>query len=291
MAEPAAPPTAVRARHVEAPRASTTVRAEPVEAPSQSSTTPRFLSRLRPWVIPALLLLAFELYARRASALGSDSLAPVSAAVKAWWGAALDGSLWQATAFTLGTAALGLGVGALLALAGGIALGLSARAARMGFMTTELLRTVPSVALIPLAMLMFGFGVRMEMAVVAFATFWPLMLLVQASVRQVEPRLLEVSRVLGLSARERAFKIVLPAIAPRLFVALRLGVAVALVVAVTVEIAANPNGMGYAMMIAQQSFDPALMLAWLGWIGVVGYAVNAGMLRLQRHVGRRMGAA
>jgi len=57
-------------------------------------------------------------------------------------------------------------------------------------------------------------------------------------------------------------------------------VAIALVVAVTVEIAANPHGMGYAMMIAQQSLDPALMLAWLGWIGVVGYAVNAGALAL-----------
>jgi ABC-type nitrate/sulfonate/bicarbonate transport system permease component len=47
--------------------------------------------------------------------------------------------------------------------------------------------------------------------------------------------------------------------------------------------------MGYAMMIAQQSFDPALMLAWLGWIGVVGFAVNAGMVQLQRTVARRMG--
>jgi ABC-type nitrate/sulfonate/bicarbonate transport system permease component len=146
------------------------------------------------------------------------------------------------------------------------------------------------VALIPLAMLMFGFGVRMELAIVAFATFWPMLVLVQAAVRQVDPRLLEVSRVLGLSRRDRAWKIVLPAIVPRLFVALRLGVAVALVVAVTVEIAANPNGMGYAMMIAQQSFDPALMLAWLGWIGIVGYAINAAMHRLHQRVARRMGA-
>ena len=125
-------------------------------------------------------------------------------------------------------------------------------------MSIEVLRPVPSVALIPLAMLMFGFGARMEVSIVAFATFWPTLILVQSAVQQVEPRLLEVSRVLGLSARERACKIVLPAIVPRLFVALRLGVAVALVVAVTVEIAANPNGMGYAMMIAQQSLDPAL---------------------------------
>jgi ABC-type nitrate/sulfonate/bicarbonate transport system permease component len=254
-------------------------------------TSLRVWHALRPWIFPAVLLGAYEVYARRAAALGSDALAPPSAAVQAFVGAVMDGSLWQATAFTLGTAALGLLMGALLGLALGVALGLSRRAARMGFVTIEALRPVPSVALIPLSMLMFGFGVRMELAIVAFATFWPVLLLVQAAVQQVEPRLLEVSRVLGLSARERAFKIVLPAIVPRLFVALRLGVAVALVVAVTVEIAANPNGMGYAMMIAQQSFDPALMLAWLGWIGVVGYAINVAMLALQRRVARRMGVA
>ena len=140
-------------------------------------------------------------------------------------------------------------------------------------------------------MLVFGFGLRMELAVVAFAAFWPMLILAQAAVQQVEPRLLEVSQVLGLGPAQRSLKIVLPAIVPRLFVALRLGVAVALVVAVTVEIAANPNGMGYAMMLAQQSLDPALMLAWLGWIGVVGYAINAAALRLQRAVAQRMGAA
>ena len=104
-----------------------------------------------------------------------------------------------------------------------------------------------------------------------------------------EPRLLEVSAALQLSPWQRAWMIVLPAVVPRLFVALRQGVAIALVVAVTVEIAANPNGMGYAMMIAQQSLDPALMLAWLFWIGVVGFVINASALRLQARVARQMG--
>ena len=140
-------------------------------------------------------------------------------------------------------------------------------------------------------MLVFGFGVRMELSVVAFATFWPMLILTQAAARQVEPRLLEVSAALGLSAWQRTQWIVLPAMIPRLFVALRLGVAVALVVAVTVEIAANPHGMGYAMMIAQQSMEPARMLAWLFWIGVVGMLINVLTLRAQHWVHVRMGGA
>ena len=244
---------------------------------------------LRPFVFPAVLLGALEWWART-TGRGSDALAPPSAAVRAFVGAAGDGSLLAATAFTLGSAALGLLIGLLLGVAGGTLLGLSRRAATLASLSVEVARPVPSVALIPLAMLVFGFGLRMEVSVVAFACLWPVLVLTQAAVRQVEPRLLEVARALQLTPWQRFVWIVGPAIVPRLFVALRLGVAIALVVAVTVEIAANPHGMGYALIIAQQSLDPALMLAWLGWVGAVGFAINAAALALQRAVARRMGA-
>ncbi len=249
---------------------------------------PRFTRSLQALAFPAVLLAALEVYARTAGA-ASDAIAAPSAAAQAFGRALADGSLLQATAFTLGSAGLGLLIGAVAGVLLGIAFGLLPRAAAMGFLSVEVLRPVPSVALIPLAMLVFGFGLRMEVSVVAFATFWPMLVLAQAAARQVEPRLLEVALALGLSPAQKVAKIVLPAMVPRLFVALRLGVAIALVVAVTVEIAANPHGMGYAIMIAQQSLDPALMLAWLFWIGVVGYAINAGALALQQAVGRRMG--
>ena len=249
------------------------------------------LQRLRPWLFPLLVLALLE-WAVGSVAGSSDALATPTQAARAWWDLLWlnsDEGLWRVTAFTLGTAALGLVVGASGGLLLGLLLGLSPRAARMGFLSVEVLRPIPSVALIPLAMLVFGFGVRMELSVVAFATFWPLLILTQAAARQVEPRLLEVSAALGLTAWQRTWWIVLPAMVPRLFVALRLGVAVALVVAVTVEIAANPNGMGYAMMIAQQSMEPARMLAWLFWIGVVGTLINGLTLRAQVWVHHRMG--
>ncbi len=239
-------------------------------------------------VFPAVLLGSLELWART-TGQGSDAIAPPSAALLAFGGALVDGSLLEATAFTLGSAGLGLLIGALGGLLLGTLLGLSRRAGQLGYLSVEVARPIPSVALIPLAMLVFGFGLRMEVSVVAFACLWPMLVLTQAAVLQVEPRLLEVARALQLSPLQRFVWIVGPAIVPRLFVALRLGVAIALVVAVTVEIAANPHGMGYAMMIAQQSLDPALMLAWLAWIGVVGYAINAGALALQRRVAHLMG--
>lgn len=243
---------------------------------------------LKPWGVPLAMMLVLEVYARTAGS-NSDTLAPPSAALAAFVGALRDGSLVSATAFTLGAAGLGLLLGGALAILLGILLGVSQRAADASFFSIEVLRPIPSVALIPLAMLMFGFGLHMEFAIVAFASFWPMLVLTQSAVRQIEPTYLEISAVLGLTPLQRSLKVILPAIVPRLFVALRLGVAIALVVAVTVEIAANPNGMGYAMMIAQQSLDPALMLAWLAWIGAIGYVVNVAALRLQQWVAGKMG--
>ncbi|MCG2592422.1 ABC transporter permease subunit [Ramlibacter sp. XY19] len=250
----------------------------------------RLLAVARGAAAPMVLLALLEWYAR-GPGKSSDALAAPTAAAVAFGKAVADGSLLQATGFTLWSAATGLAIGFILGTLVGVWLGLSLRAGRWGFLTVEVLRPVPSVALIPLAMLVFGFGVRMESSVVAFAVFWPMLVLAQAAARQVDPRLLEVSHALGLSPLARLGKIVLPAMVPRLFVALRLGVAIALVVAVTVEIAANPYGMGYAIMVSQQSLDPALMLAWLFWIAVVGYAINALALRLQQRVARAMGAA
>jgi ABC-type nitrate/sulfonate/bicarbonate transport system permease component len=243
---------------------------------------------LRPFAIPLLLLGVLEAWARTAGR-SSDALAPPSAALRAFTGLVADGGLFGPTAFTLSSAALGLALAAAVAVPLGTWLGLSRRAGAAAFLTVEALRPVPSVALIPLAMLVFGFGLRMELGVIAFATFWPMLVLAQAAARQVEPQLLEVSAALQLSPKARFVKVVLPAMLPRLFVALRLGVAIALVVAVTVEIAANPHGMGYAMMIAQQSLEPATMLAWLAWIGCVGWLVNAAALALQRKVARHLG--
>jgi ABC-type nitrate/sulfonate/bicarbonate transport system permease component len=80
----------------------------------------------------------------------------------------------------------------------------------------------------------------------------------------------------------RMRKLVLPAALPRIFVAFRWAVSLSLIVAVTTEIAANPIGLGAAMMIAQQSLDPGLTVAYLVWIGFVGWALNFALVRLQR---------
>ncbi|SDR34033.1 NitT/TauT family transport system permease protein [Rhizobiales bacterium GAS191] len=233
--------------------------------------------------LPLLLVAAAEL-AARFFGIHSDSLAAPSAVAAALYEALRDGSLLTWSGQTIASALMGLGLGGAAGLALGIALGLSPRLARCLEVPIELLRPIPSVALLPVALLIFGFGFRMEVAIIAFACFWPVAIIGSAAIAGVEPRLMEVSRSIGLRPLSRIMKIVLPAALPRLFVAFRLAAGVSLIVAVTVEIAINPLGLGYALMQAQQTLRPELMFAVLIWVGVIGWGLNFMLLTAQHRL-------
>jgi ABC-type nitrate/sulfonate/bicarbonate transport system permease component len=239
--------------------------------------------RAKAFLLPVAALVLLEIWARVIH-LQSDSLAPPSAVAAALIEAFKDGSVLNATRDTLISAFAGLAIGGAVGLAFGIALGIFRIFDRLMEVTIEAIRPIPSIALLPIALIALGFGYRMEIVIVAFACVWPILILSRAAIGGIEPRLIEVSRALRLSPSDRVRKIIIPAALPRIFLAFRLAAGIALIVAVTVEIAINPIGLGAAIMTAQQALRPDLMLAYLLWIGVIGYALNAGLVVAQRHL-------
>jgi NitT/TauT family transport system permease protein len=239
--------------------------------------------RIKALVLPITILAIFEIWARAVD-LESDSLAPPSAIAAALVEAFQDGSMLTATRDTLVSAFAGLSIGGAVGLAFGIALGIFHIFDRLMEVTIEAIRPIPSIALLPIALIALGFGYRMEIVIVAFACVWPILILTRAAVGGIEPRLMEVSRALRLSPADRVRKIIIPAALPRIFLAFRLAAGIALIVAVTVEIAINPIGLGAAIMTAQQALRPDLMLAYLFWIGLIGYLLNTGLMVAQRHL-------
>jgi NitT/TauT family transport system permease protein len=239
--------------------------------------------RAKALLLPIAALVVLEIWAR-AVHLQSDSLAPPSAIAVALVAAFEDGSVLTATRDTLVSAFAGLLIGSTIGLVFGIALGIFHVFDRLMEVTIEAIRPIPSIALLPIALIALGFGYRMEIVIVAFACIWPILILSRAAVGGIEPRLMEVSRALRLSPVDRVRKIIIPAALPRIFLAFRLAAGIALIVAVTVEIAINPIGLGAAIMTAQQALRPDLMLAYLLWIGIVGYLLNTGLVVTQRHL-------
>jgi ABC-type nitrate/sulfonate/bicarbonate transport system permease component len=239
--------------------------------------------RAKAFLLPVAALVLLEIWAR-ATQLQSDSLAPPTAIAAALAEAFRDGSVLTATRDTLISAFAGLAIGGAIGLAFGIALGIFRVFDRLMEVTVEAIRPIPSIALLPIALIALGFGYRMEILIVAFACVWPILILSRAAVAGIEPRLMEVSRALRLSPLDQVLKIVIPAALPRIFLAFRLAAGIALIVAVTVEITINPIGLGAAIMTAQQALRPDLMLAYLVWIGVVGYLLNSGLVVAQRYL-------
>jgi NitT/TauT family transport system permease protein len=241
-------------------------------------------STLKGLALPVVLIVAAEIAGRMVDLSHSDSLAPPSAIARAFVEAVADGSMIAATRDTLASAFAGLAIGASIGLLIGIILGVLPLADRLMEVTIESIRPIPSIAVLPIALIALGFGYRLEIAIVAFACLWSPLILTRAAVRGVEPRLIEVSRALRLTPAARIAKIVIPAALPRIFVAFRLAVGIALIVAVTVEIAINPLGLGHGIMTAQQALRPDLMLAYLVWLGILGFGLNALMVLAQQRL-------
>lgn len=238
-------------------------------------------ARLRGLVVPILLIAGWEI-GSRLGILPADTMSRPSLALVAGWAALKDGSLLQATAETFQSALGGLALGSAIGVALGLPIGLAPTLEAVVGPTLDALRPVPSLALLPLALLIYGFGARMEIMVVAFACTWPVLIVTVAAVRGIEPRLIEVSRMLEMRRLASMARIVLPATLARIGVGIRVAAGIALVVAVTVEIVLNPRGLGYGMIVASESLRPDLMWAELVWIGLIGVAFDALLRRIER---------
>jgi ABC-type nitrate/sulfonate/bicarbonate transport system permease component len=230
-------------------------------------------------IVPASFLIIWEA-ASRTGLLTLESLSRPSNIFVAGYAALRDGSLLLATLQTCETALLGLAIAAVIGIAVGAILGLLPTAERIAGPTIEALRPIPAIAFMPLALMMFGFGVGLEASIVAYACTWPILIVTIAAVRAIEGRLLEVAAVLELPLWKRMTKIVLPAAFARINVGLRVAAAISLVVAVTIEIVLNPRGLGYHLILAEQSLQIGLMWAQLVWLCLLGFVLNLMLSRV-----------
>jgi ABC-type nitrate/sulfonate/bicarbonate transport system permease component len=232
-------------------------------------------------LLPVLVLSLWEALSR-AGVLSEDGFSRPSRFFVAGAKALADGTLLVQTAQTFAAAAQALAIAALAGIVLGAILGLFRPLERAASLTIESLRPIPSVALIPLSLLLFGFSRDMSAAVAAFACFWPILLVTVSAVRSVDVRLIEVGRLLGYSLPNIIAKFALPAALPAILVGIRVAAGIAIVVTVTTEIVTNPRGLGFAMTMAAQSLQADLVWATLMWVGVIGYLLNWGLERLEQ---------
>jgi sulfonate transport system permease protein len=179
-----------------------------------------------------------------------------------------------------------LAVGYALAGAIGIALGALFWRVRVAKESLSpivyFLYVLPAPVLLPAFILLFGIGSSMKIAIIAFASVWPVLFNTIDGMDGVDSVKLDSARSLGLSRRQTLRLVVLPGAAPQIAAGLRNSLQVAILLMVVSEMVASTSGIGYFILNAQQSFESVDMWTGIIVLGIVGSALNLAFVAVER---------
>lgn len=195
-----------------------------------------------------------------------------------------DATYWSAVGVTMKTWATGLGIATLAGGLGGFAVGLSVTLRRFTTTTVEFLRPIPSVALIPVAVLAFGVSMTSILSLVIYACFWQVFIQVMYGAADVDSVARSTARVYGLGPLAQLRYVVFPTSLPFLMTGIRLAGTVALVLTITGELVIGTPGLGSRLLVAQASGAIEKMFALVVVAGLLGVIIDQSMRRIERYV-------
>ena len=230
--------------------------------------------------ITILVVLALWEIAVQGGFVTFEYLPAPSAVIAAAWGLLASGELVAQTAHTIGAVLLGWVIACAIGLMLGMILGFSRVARRYLEASLELLRPLPGIAFLPVALLIFNFSLATELVVMVFAALWPVLVNTMSGILGVAARLHDVGRTLRLSRMRMLTRVLIPAAAPAIVVGCRLSLGTALVMAIIAEMLGNPHGLGYAVVSELQAMQPERMFVDVLVIGFLGLALNAALVFL-----------
>jgi NitT/TauT family transport system permease protein len=205
---------------------------------------------------------------------------PYDAAAGTWLTWALSGELPHDAAASLLRIAVGFALGAGLALPLGLAMGAWPLAYQLLNPALQILRPIPPIAFIPLAILWFGLGSPPALFLIALGAFFPVLMNTIAGVRAVDSIYLRAARNLGAGQWTLFRRIMIPAAMPFVLTGIRVGIGVAFIVVIVAEMIAVNSGLGYRILEAREYFWSDKVIAGMISIGLCGLGIDLGMSRL-----------
>ncbi|RKS68940.1 NitT/TauT family transport system permease protein [Actinomadura pelletieri DSM 43383] len=220
----------------------------------------------------------------RGGLVDETALPPASTVLAEAGRLAVDGEFLVDVGATLTAWAGGLALAVLVAVPLGVLLGSVPFLGTAARALVELLRPVPSVALIPLAIILFGDPTRMKMSLIFYACLWPILINTLYALRDVDPVARDSLRAFGFGPVSVLWRVSLPSAAPFVATGVRIAASVALIVGISTELlAGGVDGVGIYLASTQAGGGRNdLLLAGAVWAGVLGLAVNGALRGLER---------
>jgi sulfonate transport system permease protein len=223
------------------------------------------------WVSPVVLLLLWEL-GSRLGLIPERTLAAPSAVIATMLGMIRSGELPANLLVSFGRALVGLAIGVTIGTVLGLAAGLSRPGDAVIDPVMQIKRTIPVVALSPLFIVWFGIGETPKIALIAFATIFPVYLNLHNGIRGVDVRLMDMARSFGLGRVALIRHVVLPAALPSLLVGLRYSLSIAVILLVIAEQINASAGLGFLINNARDFMRTDIIVVCLMVYAVLGLA-------------------
>lgn len=201
-------------------------------------------SRLAPWIIPALLLIGWQLFTINESISGSI-LPPPLEVLRTGISMAISGDLWTHIYISFSRALIGFVIGGGIGIIIGMLNGIYPFAEKHLDTTVQMFRNIPHLALIPLIILWFGVGEESKIVLVAIGVFFPIYINTYHGIRSVDKGLVEMGNVYRLSRWHLFSKIVLRGALPSILVGIRYALGTMWVTLIVAETIAASSGIGY----------------------------------------------
>ena len=231
----------------------------------------------------ALLIGGWEIAARRLG-LSALVLPPPSRVALALWQGLASGYLWPHLGATVLELLLGLAAGCAVGVGAGVLLAELPALRRQLMPYVVISQVVPKLALMPLFIVWFGFGLAPTVVITALICFFPLLETTLTGLAQVPPAQLELFRMLGASRWQTLLRLKLPSGLPAVLSGLRVAVVLALVGVVVGEFIGANRGLGALVIAAQGSMDTPLMFAVLVLVSLLGLVLYRLALGLERRL-------
>ncbi|MFJ6392926.1 ABC transporter permease [Streptomyces sp. NPDC091972] len=190
--------------------------------------------------------------------------------------------LWVAMGNTASSWAIGLGISLAVAIPLGLLLGASGLLYRMSRFTIDFLRSIPPIALIPLALLEYGATAKMTLVLVIFGSLWPVLLQSMYGMHQLDPTLRDMAKTYGIRRKHYVWFVVLPSAAPFVATGVRVAATISLLLTIAAQLIGGAPGLGAWMTTYEQGGDVPNMWAIVVVIGLLGILLNRGLLALER---------
>jgi sulfonate transport system permease protein len=221
------------------------------------------------WLIPAFLLFAWEILSRVGS-LPANWLPAPTVVARTIYELSVAGDLGKHLGITVARVAVGFLLGASVGTFLGALTGYLPVARKLLDPMLQSLRSVPSIAWVPLFLLWLGIQETSKIALISVGAFFPVYLNLSVAVRHVDTKLLEIGRLYRLSSFDMVSRIILPAVLPEYIVGLRSGLGLAWMFVVAAELLGASSGLGYLMVDGQMTGRAAIIIASVILFAVCG---------------------